>query len=55
MATMLEDRVTTREGVVFGTGGGRELKCDIYEPPAAVKNGIAVVLLQSIPPRHPHR
>jgi acetyl esterase/lipase len=39
------DRVVTREGVVFGSGGGRELRCDIYEPPAAVKNGIAVLLL----------
>jgi len=39
------DRVTTREGVVFGTGGGRELRCDIYEPPPAVKNGIGVLLL----------
>src|SRR5512139_1307368 len=39
------DRVTIREGVVFGTGGGRELRCDIYDPPAAVKNGIGVLLL----------
>lgn len=39
------DRVTTREGVVFGTGGGRDLRCDIYEPPPAVKNGIGVLLV----------
>lgn len=41
----LQDRVTIREGVVFGTGGGRELRCDIFEPPAGVKNGIAVLLV----------
>lgn len=45
MTTVVQDRVTTRENVVFGTGGGRELKCDIYDPPAAVKNGIGVLLL----------
>ncbi|HEY6506401.1 MAG TPA: alpha/beta hydrolase [Vicinamibacterales bacterium] len=45
MAALLEDRVTTRADVVFGTGGGRELRCDIYEPPASVKNGIGVLLL----------
>ena len=41
----LSDRVTVREGVVFGTGGGRELRCDIFEPPPAVKNGIGVLLV----------
>jgi acetyl esterase/lipase len=41
----LQDRVTIREGVVFGTGGGRELRCDIFEPPAGVKNGIGVLLV----------
>lgn len=45
MTAPVQDRVTTREGVVFGTGGGRELRCDIYEPPPAVKNGIAVLLI----------
>ena len=45
MAALLEDRVTIREGVVFGTGGGRDLRCDIFEPPAAVKNGIGVLLV----------
>lgn len=45
MTAIVQDRVTTREGVVFGTGGGRELRCDIYEPPPAVKNGIGVLLI----------
>lgn len=45
MTAAIHDRVTTREGVIFGTGGGRELRCDIYEPPAAVKNGIGVLLI----------
>ncbi|HUF32809.1 MAG TPA: alpha/beta hydrolase [Acidimicrobiales bacterium] len=26
-------RVTIEEGVVFGTGGGRDLRCDVYRPP----------------------
>ena len=45
MTAVVQDRVTTRENVVFGTGGGRELRCDIYEPPPAVKNGIGILLL----------
>ena len=45
MTAIVQDRVTTREGVVFGTGGGRELRCDVYEPPAAVKNGIGILLI----------
>ncbi|MEX0781095.1 MAG: alpha/beta hydrolase [Dehalococcoidia bacterium] len=40
----LEDRVRVEEGVVFGTGGGRELRCDIFEPPDAVRKGIGVLL-----------
>ncbi len=44
-APAIQDRVTIREGVVFGTGGGRELRCDIFEPPPAVKNGVGVLLL----------
>ena len=27
-------RVTIDEDVVFGTGGGRELRCDVYRPPS---------------------
>ena len=40
-----ENRVTIRADVVFGTGGGRDLHCDIYEPPAAIKNDIGVLLV----------
>ncbi len=43
--TQVQDRVNVREGVVFGTGGGRELRCDIFEPPTAVANGIGVLLV----------
>jgi len=38
-------RVEIEPAVVFGTGGGRELRCDIYHPPAGVKNGIGVLLV----------
>lgn len=41
----MEDRVRVEEGVVFGTGGGRDLRCDVYEPPAAVHKGIGVLLV----------
>ncbi len=45
MSTMTENRVNIREGVVFGKGGGRELGCDVYEPPVAVRNGVGVLLV----------
>ena len=38
-------RVTVEEGVTFGTGGGRDLKCDIYTPPGGSKNAPAVLLI----------
>lgn len=38
-------RVTIREGVVYGTGGGRDLRCDIYVPPGEVRNAPAVILV----------
>lgn len=40
-----QGRVTVQEGVVFGTGGGRELRCDIYVPPGEVRDAPAVVLV----------
>lgn len=43
--TQVQDRVNVREGVVFGTGGGRDLRCDIFEPPPGVANGIGVLLV----------
>ena len=38
-------RVTIEEGVVFGTGGGRDLKCDIYTPPGGAKDAPGVLLI----------
>ncbi len=38
-------RVTVDEGVVFGTGGGRELRCDVYVPPQQPDNAPAVLLV----------
>ncbi len=40
-----QQRVEIEQDVVFGTGGGRDLKCDIYHPPAADKNGLGVLLV----------
>jgi len=45
MAIPESGRVTVEEGVVFGTGGGRELRCDIYTPPGAPKNAPSVLLV----------
>lgn len=42
---MASDRVTVDEGLVFGAGGGRDLLCDVYRPPAGVANGAAVLLV----------
>lgn len=38
-------RVNIREHVNFGTGGGRALHCDVYEPPSGTANGIGVLLV----------
>jgi acetyl esterase/lipase len=38
-------RVTIEDGVVFGTGGGRELRCDIFTPPGNPRNAPAVLLV----------
>lgn len=40
-----EGRVTTEHDVVYGTGGGRDLKADVYRPPGDVQNAPAVVLV----------
>ncbi len=37
-------RVELKEGVTFGTGGGRELKCDVFSPPNN-KGGAPAILL----------
>jgi acetyl esterase/lipase len=38
-------RVEIREDVVFGTGGGRDLKCDVYIPPGASTLAPAILLV----------
>jgi acetyl esterase/lipase len=38
-------RVTIEEGVVFGTGGGRDLRCDVYRPPTQDGPAPAVLLV----------
>jgi acetyl esterase/lipase len=40
-----EARVSVTEGVVFGTGGGRELRCDVYAPVGATAPLPGVLLL----------
>ena len=39
------DRVTIENDVVFGTGGGRDLRCDIYTPPGGATDAGCVVLV----------
>jgi acetyl esterase/lipase len=39
------DRVAIEEGIVVGTGGGRELKADVFLPPEPVANGAGVLLI----------
>ena len=38
-------RVTIEYGVTFGSGGGRELQCDVYTPPGGVTNAPAVLIV----------
>ena len=45
MVMAQESRVTVTEGVRFGDGGGRDLRCDVYTPPSAAKNGLGVLLV----------
>jgi acetyl esterase/lipase len=39
------DRVAIEEGVVIGSGGGRELRVDVFVPPKGVANGASVLLV----------
>jgi acetyl esterase/lipase len=39
------DRVAVNEGIAVGTGGDRELKADVFVPPAPVANGIGVLII----------
>jgi acetyl esterase/lipase len=45
MSVILPGRVSIENDVVFGSGGGRDLKCDVYTPPGEVKNAPAVLLV----------
>src|SRR5690554_2781160 len=45
MTTLEANRVTVEEGVVYGSAGDRELRCDIYHPPAAVAKDVGVLLV----------
>lgn len=38
-------RVQVENGVVFGTGGERELRCDVFTPPAGTANGVGLLLI----------
>jgi acetyl esterase/lipase len=40
-----DERVSLEEGVVYGTGGGRDLRCDVYRPPAGAPQTHAAVVL----------
>ena len=45
MADESAGRVSVESGVVFGTGGGRELRGDVFRPPAGSANGAGVLLI----------
>jgi acetyl esterase/lipase len=38
-------RVSVEPGVVCGSGGDRELRCDVFTPPAGTANGVGVLLV----------
>lgn len=40
-----EDRVTIVTDVAFGTGGGRDLRCDVYTPPGGAERAPCVILV----------
>lgn len=40
-----DGRVTIDEGVVFGTGGGRDLRADVFTPPGEMRDAPAVLLV----------
>ena len=45
MSSASTGRVTIEEGVVFGTAGARDLKCDVYTPPGRPENAPAVLMV----------
>lgn len=40
-----DGRVRIEEGVVFGTGGGRDLHCDVFHPPVEGTGRVGVLLV----------
>lgn len=45
MLAKLPGRVTVEEDVIFGTGGGRDLKCDVFHPPDDATERAAVLII----------
>lgn len=45
MLKLLEGRVGIERDVVYGTGGGRELRCDVYRPPLEGGDRPAVLII----------
>jgi acetyl esterase/lipase len=42
---VIPGRVEVEEGVVFGRGGGRDLRCDVYTPPGGVPSNAPGLLI----------
>jgi acetyl esterase/lipase len=45
MADTQDGRVKIDEGIVFGSGGGRPLRCDVFRPPEPLPDRKAVLLI----------
>jgi acetyl esterase/lipase len=45
MASPETGRVTIEEGIVYGQGGGRDLRCDVFTPPGRPTNAPGVLLV----------
>jgi acetyl esterase/lipase len=45
MLTKLPGRVEITDDVVFGTGGGRELRCDVFQPPVDGRSRPGLLLI----------
>lgn len=45
MPAKLAGRVSIQENVVFGTGGGRKLRCDVFTPPDDTTNRTAILIV----------
>ena len=42
-----DGQVRVEEHVVFGNGGGRDLRCDVFHPPVEGTGRVAVLLLHA--------